>query len=540
MKSKKLVSIILHNEKIHLLILFIFFLISAFNIKNYGISWDEQSSRAVGFINGKYILEVFFGNEILKDFTKFFGLDFFDKFINSDKYIFNTYAEKAYGPGFELPMALIELISNLKNTKDIFILRHFVNFTIFCVGLIFFYKFLKIKLNSSFYAFLGCCLLALSPRIYAHAFFNSKDIIFLSYLQIANYYGYRFTLDNRSIKNILLFSSTLAIASAVRPLGLILLFFYLCLNYLRNKEFVTKQNLILIILSMVFLYIFWPHLWSNPIKNFYEAFFYFSQIPWTGNVFFFGGLIDASSLPFYYLPTWIFITTPEIVVLLFLCSICIFLIRIYKTKSFYNNILEDLFFLIFFIVVPIFLNILLKTILFDGWRHFYFIYPFVILASMMLLKYLVKEKTIKFFEIIICLNILFLIFWNISNNPFQYLYYNNLLFGKNTISLFEKDYWGISNKQSLEFLNKIEKTSIPITSHGSNLKTSLLILNPEDQKKFYFVNKDKYKDKYYVFINNRYLSKDEMDNILKSKKFIYKVIFKDEFINGIYIENNDK
>ena len=138
MKIKKFYLNILHNEKFHLLTLFIFFLISTFNLKSYGISWDEQSSRAVGFINGKYIIEVFFGNEILKDFTKF--LDYtFDEFINSDKYIFNTYAEKAYGPGFELPMALIELLSNLKIPKTYFYLS-IVNFIIFCVGLIF-YKF---------------------------------------------------------------------------------------------------------------------------------------------------------------------------------------------------------------------------------------------------------------------------------------------------------------------------------------------------------------------------------------------------------------
>lgn len=540
MKIKKIYLNILHNEKFHLLILFIFFLIGTFNLKSYGISWDEQSSRAVGFINGKYILEVFFGNDILKDFTKFFGLDFFDKYINSEKFIFNTYAERAYGPGFELPMALIELLSNFKNTKDIFMLRHHVNFIIFCIGLIFFYKFLKLKLNSSFYAFIGCCLLALSPRIYAHSFFNSKDIIFLSYLQIANYYGYRFTLNNKSIKNILLFSSTLALASAVRPLGLILLFFYLCLNYLRNRELLIKQNFILITLSMVFLYIFWPHLWSNPIKNFYEAFFYFSQIPWKGNVLFFGEIIDASNLPFYYLPTWIFITSPEIVILLFLFSICILVVRVYKTKNFDNKILEDFFFLIYFIIFPIFLNIILKTILFDGWRHFYFIYPFIILTSMLLLKYLLNKKIIKFLEIIICSNILFLVFWNISNNPFQYLYFNNLLLGKNPILLFEKDYWGISNKQALEFLNKVDNNKIAVTSYGSNLKTSLLILNPEDQKKFFFINKDEYKDKYYVFINNRYISNEKMSNILDKKKFIYKLKYKNEFINGIYIENISK
>ena len=54
------------------------------------------------------------------------------------------------------------------------------------------------------------------------------------------------------------------------------------------------------------------------------------------------------------------------------------------------------------------------------------------------------------------------------------------------------------------------------------------------------INKDEYKDKYYVFINNRYISKDKMNNILIKKNFIYKVTYKGEFINGIYNENNDK
>ena len=99
---------------------------------------------------------------------------------------------------------------------------------------------------------------------------------------------------------------------------------------------------------------------------------------------------------------------------------------------------------------------------------------------MLLLKYLLNKKIIKFLEIIICSNILFLVFWNISNNPFQYLYFNNLLLGKNPILLFEKDYWGISNKQALEFLNVEKKNCCYFT--WFKFKTSLLILNPEDQK----------------------------------------------------------
>ena len=434
-------------------------------------------------------------------------------------------------------MALIEILFNFKETKNIFLLRHFVNFSIFTISLIFFYKFLQIKLNSYFYAFLGCCLLALSPRIFAHSFFNSKDIIFLAYFQIANYYGYKFLLNNKSNKNILLFAITIALASTVRPLGLVLLFFYISLNFLRNKKLFLKQNFKLIIYSIIFLYIFWPHLWANPIINFYEAFFYFSKIPWDGNVFFNNELIDGRNLPFYYLPIWIFITTPEIIIIIFLFSIFIIIQKLFNRELERIDVLEDILFAFVFIVIPIGLNVVLKTILFDGWRHFYFIYPFIIMIGMSLFKYLNKKLLNRFFEILIWINIIFLIFWNISNNPFQYLYFNKLLIGKNSLSLFEKDYWGISNKQLVERINDIEAEKINWSFHGSNMKTSLLILNSNDQKKFNYINKDNFTEKFYVFINNRNLSKKEINKILKEKNFISKIIFKDEFINGVYVEN---
>ena len=526
-----------NSQKFHLYILIIFFFVGASNVTNYGISWDEQSSRAVGFINGKYILEILFGGDFLKYFTKLFNLDIFNQFIDSNKFNFQSYSEKAYGPGFELPMALIEILFNFKDTKNIFILRHFINFSVFSISLIFFYKFLQIKLNSNFYAFLGCCLLALSPRIFAHSFFNSKDIVFLAYFQIANYYGYKFILNNKSNKNILLFSITTALASAVRPLGLVLLFFYISLNFLKNKKLFSKEIFKLVIYSVLFLYIFWPHLWANPVKNFYEAFFYFSQIPWQGNVLFFNELINARNLPFYYLPIWIFITTPEIVIIIFLFSVFIIVKKLFNKKLRSIDILENFLFSVFFIITPIGLNIVFKTVLFDGWRHFYFIYPFIIMIGMSLFKYLNKKVLIRLFEIIICINIIFLIFWNISNNPFQYLYFNKLLIGKNSLSLFEKDYWGISNKQLVEHINNIEEEEINWTFHGSNLKTSLLILNYNDQKKFNYIDKNNFTKKYYVFINNRYLSKKEINKILKEKNFISKIIFKDEFINGVYVEN---
>ena len=45
-------------------------------------------------------------------------------------------------------------------------------------------------------------------------------------------------------------------------------------------------------------------------------------------------------------------------------------------------------------------------------------------------------------------------YWMYSNHPFQNVYFN-ILAGKKFNERFEMDYWGISNKNALEYIAKI-------------------------------------------------------------------------------------
>ena len=100
---------IMHKkEETYVYIFFIlFFLISLYILKDFGISIDEDNSRINGLVSLKYVLELF----------------------NLDKYfLFNSvnnlpsiheYKEQGNGVIFDFPLALIETIFQIENERNI-------------------------------------------------------------------------------------------------------------------------------------------------------------------------------------------------------------------------------------------------------------------------------------------------------------------------------------------------------------------------------------------------------------------------------------
>ena len=100
----------------------------------------------------------------------------------------HTDYRKTYGVLFDLPLAFIEhyFIDDIKN---VFYVRHFLTFLIFFISTIYFYYLVKINLKKSYIALIGVLILVTTPRIFSHSFYNSKDILFLSFLIIASFYS---------------------------------------------------------------------------------------------------------------------------------------------------------------------------------------------------------------------------------------------------------------------------------------------------------------------------------------------------------------
>jgi hypothetical protein len=56
------------------------------------------------------------------------------------------------------------------------------------------------------------------------------------------------------------------------------------------------------LVAILFMYLFWPYLWSAPIPKFIEAITYMTNFPWNETVLFNGARYKANFLPPDYLP----------------------------------------------------------------------------------------------------------------------------------------------------------------------------------------------------------------------------------------------
>ena len=161
------------NKKLFTILFFlIFFLIGIFIFSDYGISIDEDNTRMVGFLSLEHIFNIFLPEHVTK--------------INKITSVDGT----AIGIGvitsgviFDLPMAFLELIFKIDDSRQYYLLRHFFNFFIFFVSVFFFFQLIKKRYNSWSLGILGTTFLLISPRIFANSFYNNKDLIFMSLLR---------------------------------------------------------------------------------------------------------------------------------------------------------------------------------------------------------------------------------------------------------------------------------------------------------------------------------------------------------------------
>ena len=438
---------------------------------------------------------------------------------------------------------------NIKGSKNIYQFWGLFNFIIYFLGLYFFYKLIFKRYNSYLYSFIGVLFLFLTPRFFAESFYNSQDIYFLSLTIINMYAGINF-LERPNIKNTILFSLCSALALDTRIMAIIsilIIFSFFFLKSLRSSIFFKKnlKYVFYFIFSTIILAIaFWPYLWTNPFGNFLHAFSQLSSAEFILTIFYLGKYIISINIPSHYHIVWIGVTTPLIVISLFLLGVFFFLkrfsFRLVKLNENLNDIWrgdKEMLDIYFFLMVlfPILLSIG-KGLGYNGWRHLYFIYPSIIMLALYGFYYLhaiIKIKAIKIITYsLIVMNLTYLVYWNYKFHPHQYVYFN-LLFKKNFHKNFDMDYLGLSNKSAIEYIIN-NNTNYPIkigTKSFSSLENSALILSEENKKKISIIYKLSEAD----FIITNYMPKNK-DFIIDKKKYkkYYEVLVDNKAINTVY------
>ena len=224
----------------------IFFCFGTFTIKDYGISIDEEFQRSSGFYWLNYLL----------NFTPFTDLNaqVAEKYIITSDF-FRPDIISFYGIIFDVPLAFLEVILNIEETKNYFHLRHYFNFLIFFVSAIYFYKLINDRFSNAHINLIGTLFYVLSPRIYGSSFYNNKDILFLSLLTITFYYAFK-CLSKFSYKNLIIFSLLSAFCTSTRiigifiPISFTIIFFFLVFTNWKRIDYVIK--IIFYLLYIVF------------------------------------------------------------------------------------------------------------------------------------------------------------------------------------------------------------------------------------------------------------------------------------------------
>ena len=535
------------NKKIFLILFFsIIFIIGSLIYSDYGISIDEDNSRVNGFVSLKYVLDLF--NFDLASKVK--------STISTPDIHF--YDEQGNGVVFELPLSLIEILFNLNDSREIFLLRHYCTFLIFFFSLIYFFKIINYRYNSFFFGFLGVLFLILSPRIFAQSFYNSKDIVFMSLNIITLYYGIIY-LRQSNLKKIFIFSFFSGLLVGTRLLGIYLPFLIICFKIIQilrssnNKEREFFLLFFLIFFILIFIYLFWPYLWEDPIKYFLIAFKKLANLPHGIYTLFLGSYIPAEFVPWFYTIVWIFITTPIIYLFFFLFGFYFSLKRIGSRllkidgKNEYNDLwrgenekIDILIFLTFFI--PIFSTIIFHSTLYTGWRHLYFVYPSLVIMSIhaiKIFKLFLSKKKFNYLISLILISLLPTINWMYKNHPHQYVFFN-VIFKKNFNKYFDMDYWGLSNYHALKIIlnnSNINYPKVGILGDG-DLFLSKSFLDKTDRKKIIVNNEDLLNNDFIIDNFNMWngiKNPEGIDKIKKNFKKFYDIKVNNIAINSIYI-----
>ena len=473
---------------------FIAFLLLGLNVyKDYGVSWDEPISRDNGMISLKYLIEKLAPNLIEQDW------------MLGNYPALADYKDKDYGVAFELPLALLEKLLLFKDSKDIYYFRHLMTFFMYFAGVFAVFKLVERRFADWRLGLLGALFMVLSPRMFAEGFYNDKDVVFLALFAI-NLNTMVLFLQRPTIRMAMWHALATAILIDVRIMGIILAAATLVMILLRlgRREVPFRASfaslLTYLALSVFLVIALWPYLWSDPLGNFIQAFNNMANFRWPFAVLYLGEYIKATELPWHYIPVWLIITTPVFYTLLFFIGVFSVLRQVYFRgwKIWHgDNEWQDLLFLGLF-SGPILTVILLDSVLYDGWRQMYFIYPlFILLAvrgwlsffSLQFIKY--PQAWPVGIGIVTFLILISTSTWMIRFHPFQYVYFNQLA-GKDVKSKFDVDYWGVSSRQALQYILDHDDRSLIKVWPGSflPLANGKLLLEPKDRKRLVVVNQE--------------------------------------------------
>ncbi|MCD7835085.1 MAG: hypothetical protein LUG83_00180 [Lachnospiraceae bacterium] len=437
-------------NKTNLFLALIFFVGIATTIP-YGAFLDQSTEQNILYSNIKEYLMHFpsgsFAN-ILQSLTDS-GVE--EISVNIDRY--NGMA--VYYPAF--PVWYLNKISPYLGN----IYWHVCIFGMVFVGIVSLYKLIYLMFGDEHTAAFTTMLFFLTPRMFAECHYNNKDMVVLSLTFVLMYKGMKL-LKAQSVRNVCAFAVAGAFLSNMKVIGIWIfgvlgcyILAYFILTKRLDRRLLIKAVFCAALYGAVYM-IITPACWGD-IKGFFE--FVIScamDFRWNDYVLFNGEMYnkETTGIPASYLPVMIVITVPLGTLLLGLLGIISDIIdsirekrKCLETAGYVSACAAACF-------VPLIYAIIAETPVYNGWRHFYFVYAAVIIFVGYGIQTLIRLfRNKRLLKLSGAAYLIFLAVGIAFNYPQNYSYYN-MLAGSNVSERFELDYWDLSTKQAYEIILK--------------------------------------------------------------------------------------
>ena len=491
-----------------------------FTFTDYGVTWDEDVHNWYGILALDYYLSLFADQRAL--------------------HWLNLYN---YGAAFDMVAAVLNRFSPL----GVYETRHMLNGLVGVFGLAGCWKLGRV-LGGPRAGFIALIFLLLTPNYYGQMFNNPKDIPFAVGAVWATYYTVRILpgLPRPPLRLVIKLGLAIGLALGVRVGGLLFVCYLgLMLGLSAGWQAVTARRLsvavaagwtslwrvLLPVAAIAFsvMLVFWPWGQHDPIANPLAALASFSHETFPFNTLFDGRFVPASDLPWEYLPTFILLALPELVLVLLIAVPVFGLVAAIGARRYglawRSETVLGFFLLGFTIIFPVAYAIAIKAVLFDGMRHFIFVLPSIaVAAALMMDRALSGLSELPYRQAIYAVLGLYgvaHVATMVLLHPDQYVYYNAFVGGVDGAQRkFKIDYWANSYAEAVHGLETYLQNE-----YGANFEDhefTVAVCGPPVSATYYFPGNFRFvhrRDKADFFIA---FTKDNCDRVLPGRP-IYRV-----------------
>jgi len=421
---------------------------------DFGVPLDEQTQRAIGIVNNQFITRG--GDGILE--------------------------HRYYGPIFETTAFWLEqLLAPSGDSRHELLIRHYYLFLIVAFSSIAVYRSGRLLYGSGLAGIGAAAIYVLHPRIFAESFYNSKDVLFMAILAWAFCFFIAW-MKSRNRKQLIAFAIASGVMASLRIQGLYFPVLAVLVWIFASRptwKVLWPSALLAGSVCLVSLIAVYPYLWLNPPAHLWEVLQTARHFPWPWGTLTNGEYLLSRQTPWFYLPLWMAVTTP----VLFLLALLAGSLRL--TTRLKDPAIQ---LLLAAWLLPMLIAVAMKAPMYDGWRHYYFLWPAMALSAAAFFAWISQEK-IQFFmltglAVIPGYDIL-------KSHPHSMVYYNEYLRIRQDQlqNRWEMDYWGLGYRSALEKLLRQHDT-LKVYAWDQGIELNKRILPKEQRARVKSVPKD--------------------------------------------------